>query len=100
MSENLGISVVAENRPGAGGMVGTDVVARSAPDGYTILLMDPAVVINPTLQPDALYDLSKLQTVSIIGSSPVVIVANPNLPVKNSMRRSRRFERRSPIDRN
>jgi len=83
MTENLGISVVAENRPGAGGMVGTDVVARSAPDGYTILLMDPAVVINPTLQPDAPYDLSKLQTVSIIGSSPVVIVANPALPVKN-----------------
>jgi tripartite-type tricarboxylate transporter receptor subunit TctC len=83
MTENLGISVVAENRPGAGGMVGTDVVARSAPDGYTILLMDPAVVINPTLQPDAPYDLSKLQTVSIIGSSPVVIVATPNLPVKN-----------------
>ena len=83
MTENLGISVVAENRPGAGGMVGTDVVARSAPDGYTILLMDPAVVINPTLQPDAPYDLAKLQTVSIIGSSPVVIVANPSLPVKN-----------------
>src|SRR6266511_4985074 len=50
LGENLGQTVVAENRPGAGGMVGTDVVARSAPDGYTILLTDPALVSNPTLQ--------------------------------------------------
>jgi tripartite-type tricarboxylate transporter receptor subunit TctC len=82
LSETMGQSVVAENRPGAGGMVGTDVVARSAPDGYTILLMDPAVVINPTLQKDAPYDLSKLQTVSIIGSSPAVIVGSLHVPIK------------------
>src|SRR5262245_31987850 len=43
LSESLGVSVVPENRPGAGGMVGADVVARSAPDGYTILLTDPAL---------------------------------------------------------
>ncbi len=49
LGENLGQTVVAENRPGAGGMVGADVVARSAPDGYTILLTDPALVSNPTL---------------------------------------------------
>ena len=41
--------MVAENRPGAGGMVGIDVVARSAPDGYAIVLTDPGVVTNPTL---------------------------------------------------
>src|SRR5215475_12427848 len=49
LSEALGVSVVAENRPGAGGVVGTDVVARSAADGYTILLTDPGLVTNPTL---------------------------------------------------
>src|SRR5712664_4641397 len=49
LTESLGQSVVAENRPGAGGVVGTDVVARSAPDGYTILLTDPGLVSNPTL---------------------------------------------------
>ena len=48
-----------ENRPGAGGMVGADVVARSTPDGYTVLLTDPALVSNPTLQPDVPYDLFK-----------------------------------------
>src|SRR5215471_19402772 len=76
LSEALGVSVVAENRPGAGGVVGTDVAARSAPDGYTILLTDPAFVSNPTLLPDIPYDLFKgLQPISIVGSSPAVIVA-------------------------
>jgi tripartite-type tricarboxylate transporter receptor subunit TctC len=84
LGEALGVPVVAENRPGAGGVVGTDVVARSAPDGYTILLTDPGLVSNPTLQPDVPYDLFKgLQPVSIVGSSPAVIVASLNLPVKN-----------------
>ncbi len=84
LTESLGQSVVAENRPGAGGMMGADVVARSAPDGYTILLTDPALVSNPTLQKDVPYDLFKgLQAVSIIGSSPVVIVASLHLPVKS-----------------
>ena len=78
----MGQSVVAENRPGAGGMVGTDVVARSAPDGYTILLMDTAVVINPTLQKDAPYDLSKLQPISLVGSSPAVIVGSLHVPIR------------------
>src|SRR5437764_13933383 len=65
LTESLGQSVVAENRPGAGGVVGTDVVARSAPDGYTILLTDPGLVSNPTLQPDIPYDLfTGLQPVS------------------------------------
>lgn len=82
LGETVGQSVVAENRPGAGGMVGADAVARSAPDGYTILLTDPALVSNPTLQADVPYDLFKgLQAVSIVGSSPAVIVASPSLPV-------------------
>ena len=71
-----------ENRPGAGGMVGADVVARSAPDGYTILLTDPGLVSSPTLQSDVSYDLfNGLQAVSIVGSSPAVIVASLKLPV-------------------
>ena len=78
LSENIGQPVVAENRPGAGGILGTDTVARSAPDGYTLVLMDPAIVINPTLQADIPYDLFKnLQTVSIVSSSPEVLVVAP-----------------------
>jgi tripartite-type tricarboxylate transporter receptor subunit TctC len=59
LGDALGQPVVADNRPGAGGMLGTDVVARSVPDGYTLLLMDPAIVINPTLQDSVPYDLFK-----------------------------------------
>jgi tripartite-type tricarboxylate transporter receptor subunit TctC len=83
LSETIGQPVVAENRPGAGGIAGTDFVAKAPPDGYTILLMDPAVVINPTLQPSIPYDLFKeLRVVSVISSSPEVVVVSPTLPIK------------------
>jgi tripartite-type tricarboxylate transporter receptor subunit TctC len=83
LGDSIGQPAVAENRPGAGGISGTDTVARSAPDGYTLVLMDPAIVINPTLQPSMPYDLFKqLQTVSIISTSPEVVVVAPQLPVK------------------
>jgi tripartite-type tricarboxylate transporter receptor subunit TctC len=83
LSEGLGQPVVPENRPGAGGAVGADVVARSTPDGYTIILTDPALVTNPTLVPTTPYELSKLQPVSIVGSSPAVIVASQHFPVNS-----------------
>jgi tripartite-type tricarboxylate transporter receptor subunit TctC len=82
LTEDVGQPVVAENRPGGGGILGTDTVARSAPDGYTLVLMDPALVINPTLQSDVPYDVFKnLQTVSIVSASPEVLVVSPKLPV-------------------
>lgn len=83
LGDALGQPVVAENRPGAGGIVGTDTVARSAPDGYTLLLMDPAIVINPTLQESVPYDLFKqLDAISVVSSSPEVLVVSPQLGVK------------------
>jgi tripartite-type tricarboxylate transporter receptor subunit TctC len=82
LTEDIGQPVVAENRPGGGGILGTDTVARSAPDGYTLVLMDPALVINPTLQSDVPYDVFKnLETVSIVSASPEVLVVSPKLPV-------------------
>ncbi|WP_431281294.1 tripartite tricarboxylate transporter substrate binding protein [Humitalea sp. 24SJ18S-53] len=82
LGEALRQSVVTDNRPGAGGMIGTDVVAKAAPDGYTQLLMDPAVVINPSLQARVPYDLFReLRPVSILTSSPLVLITAPNLPV-------------------
>ena len=83
LADALGQPVVPENRPGAGGMLGTGVVAHAAPDGYTLVIMDPAIVINPTLQPSVPYDLFKqLVTVSLVTSSPEVLVVAPELPVK------------------
>jgi tripartite-type tricarboxylate transporter receptor subunit TctC len=84
MGDALGQTVVAENKPGAGGILGTDYVARSTPDGYTVVLMDPAVVINPILQEHVPYDLFKqLQVISFVSSSPEVLVVAPELGVKS-----------------
>src|SRR5688572_19721687 len=80
VSAQVGQPVVIDNRPGAGGMIGIEYAARSAPDGHTLVVMDPAIVINPTLQDKVPYDLMKdLQTVSVIGSSPLVLVVNPSV---------------------
>jgi tripartite-type tricarboxylate transporter receptor subunit TctC len=79
----LGQTVVPENKPGAGGIVGVDYVAHSAPDGYEMALMDPAIVINPTLQKSMPYDIFKdLVTLSVVSSSPEVLVVSPQLGVK------------------
>jgi len=83
LSQQVGQPVVIDNRPGAGGMVGIEYSARSAADGQTIVIMDPAVVINPVLQEKPLYELKDLATVSVVGSSPLVLVAHPSLPVND-----------------
>jgi tripartite-type tricarboxylate transporter receptor subunit TctC len=83
LSEVMGQPVVADNRPGAGGIVGVDYVAHSDPDGYNVVLMDPAIVINPTLQKSLPYDIfTDLVTVSRVSSSPEVLVVSPQLGVK------------------
>ncbi len=79
----LGQTVIAENKPGAGGIVGVDEVAHGTPDGYTVVLIDPSIVINPTLHQTMPYDVFKdLVTISIVCSSPHVLVVSPQLGVK------------------
>ena len=83
LGEVLGQTVVAENCPGAGGIVGVEYVAHSAPDGYDLVIMDPAYVINPIMQKSMPYDIFKeLVTVSIVNSSPEVLVVAPQLGIK------------------
>jgi tripartite-type tricarboxylate transporter receptor subunit TctC len=83
LGEILGQPVVAENRPGAGGIVGVEYVAHSTPDGYDLVIMDPAIVINPTLQKSMPYDIFRdLVTVSVVNSSPEVLVVAPQLGIK------------------
>lgn len=81
LGEALGQPVVPENRPGAGGILGTEVTARAQPDGYTLLLMDNAIVINPSLQEHVPYDLKQLEAISWVSSSPLVLVVTPALHV-------------------
>lgn len=79
----LGQTVVAENKPGAGGIVGVNEVARGTPDGYNVVLIDPSIVINQTLHKSMAYDVFKdLVTISIVCSSPHVLIVSPQLGVK------------------
>ena len=79
----LGQSVVVENRPGAGGNVAAGVVARAAPNGYTLLLTTTALAINLTLHKKNQFTADDFKTVAITASSPEALVANPANPARN-----------------
>ncbi len=84
LSELLGQPVITDNRAGAGGMIGTDMVAKAPPDGYTILAASSGpVTVNPLLQ-KAPYDVNRdLLAVAGIGLSPYVLVTNAQFPAAN-----------------
>lgn len=80
----LGQSIVVENRPGAGGIVGVDTVAHAPPDGYNLVLIDPSVVTNPVLHKTMPFDVFKdLVPISLVGSSPDVLVVAPQLKINS-----------------
>ncbi len=84
LSEGLGQPVVIENRGGAGTNIGMDAVAKSAPDGYTLLMGGVTVATNPSLYAKLSFDPAKdLVPVSLVVSSGNVLVVNPDLPVKS-----------------
>jgi tripartite-type tricarboxylate transporter receptor subunit TctC len=83
MSETLGQSIVVENRGGAGGTIGARYVAKSSPDGYTLLLgYTGTLAIGPTLYANAGFEPRKdFAAVGRIGSAPTMLVVHPSLPV-------------------
>jgi tripartite-type tricarboxylate transporter receptor subunit TctC len=85
LSEILGASVVVENRPGANAIIGTDYVARAAPDGYTITLGSASpLVISPHTYSNIPFDtLKDLTGITTVAATPELIAVNPKLPVKN-----------------
>jgi tripartite-type tricarboxylate transporter receptor subunit TctC len=85
LSTKLGQPVIVENRAGASGSIGTDAVAKAAPDGYTLGLATSSTHITaPVLNPKLPYDPVKdFAPVAIVGISPYVLVVNPNLPANN-----------------
>jgi len=84
LAESLGQPVVVDNRPGAGGNIGNEVVARSLPDGYTLLMTAPPLVINPGLYKKIGYHpLNDYTPIMMVASVPVVLAVNPAVPAKN-----------------
>ncbi len=85
LTEALGHTFVVENRGGAGGVIGADMVAKSAPDGYMLVLGSPGpLTINPNLQAKMPYDtLRDFAQISLATISPFVLTVHPALPVKN-----------------
>ncbi|MDB5922565.1 MAG: Tripartite tricarboxylate transporter family receptor [Betaproteobacteria bacterium] len=85
LTEYLGQQVIVESRPGAGTNIGNEFVAKSAPDGYTLLINAGSVAINMSLYKNLNYDsLRDFVAISIFSESPNVLVVHPSLPVKTA----------------
>jgi len=84
VADALGVTVIFENRPGANAIIGTDVVAKATPDGYTFGTVIAAHAVNATLNPKLPYDTLKDFTyVSLMSSAPLIIIANKSLPANS-----------------
>ena len=84
LTDSLKQQFVVDNRGGAGQVIGTDIVAKSAPNGYAILLASVTHSINPSLQPKLPYDSVKdFSPVTLVGSGPNVLVVHPSVPARS-----------------
>ena len=83
ITDRLHQTVVVENRSGAGGNIAAGLVARAAPDGYTLLVTTTALAINETLHQNNPFSRTDLKAVAIAASSPEALTTNPNSPAKN-----------------
>ncbi|MCX7271524.1 MAG: tripartite tricarboxylate transporter substrate binding protein [Burkholderiales bacterium] len=84
LQEALGQSFVVDNRPGAGSIIGTDAAAKSAPDGYTLLMMSNTQTVNESLIPVRSFNLIKdFVPIAPINYSDLVLVAHPSVPAQN-----------------
>ena len=85
ISESLGANFVVDNRPGAAGIVGTEAVAKSKPDGYALLVVSSSHAMNPAMYSKLPYDTARdFVPVSLLLSGPTLVVAHPSLPAKNA----------------
>ena len=83
LTELWGVPVIIDNRPGGGTVIGTELVAKSPPDGYTLLLTPPSFTTNPTYLPKLPYDtLRDFAPVTLLNINPQVLVVNPSVPAR------------------
>jgi tripartite-type tricarboxylate transporter receptor subunit TctC len=84
LAETVKQQVLVDNRPGANGIVGTEAAARATPDGYTIVLIPSGHAVNASLYSKLPYDsVRDFTTISLVGSSPLVVAMHPSVPTKN-----------------
>ena len=84
LSDAFGQQVVVDNRGGAGGVIGTEIVARSLPDGYTLLMAPTSHVINPSIYSKLPYDTVKdFAPITLAASAAIVLATHPSIPVKS-----------------
>src|ERR1700692_2091478 len=84
MTKDLGVSVIIENKPGAGTIIGTESVATSAPDGYTLLMGTFANAVNPSLNAKLPYDPHRdFAPVALVARSFNIVVVNPKSPIQS-----------------
>jgi tripartite-type tricarboxylate transporter receptor subunit TctC len=93
-ADGLGRPVIVDNRPGAGGNIGNETVARAAADGYTLLMANPPLVINPSLTKTSYSPLADFTPLSLIASIPVVLAVSFG-PSKNGERVDRSGKKQS-----
>src|SRR5262249_18107618 len=85
LTESFGQQFVIDNRPGAGGNIGAEVAARSAPDGYTLFMVSAPHTIAPSLYRKLSYNLARdFQSVGMLGFEPLCLVVHPSLPARSA----------------
>jgi tripartite-type tricarboxylate transporter receptor subunit TctC len=86
MSDSMGQQVVVDNRPGSGGVIGTEVAAKAPADGYTLMMgLTANIAVNPALYPKLPYDpLRDFAPVTLVASQPYALVVPPSLPARNA----------------
>lgn len=82
MGNELGATIIVENKPGASSIIGTEIVAKAPPDGYTLLLTNGAIASNPTFF-KLPFDTQSLSAITKVANAPQLLVANPGAPFKN-----------------
>lgn len=80
LSESIGQNIIVDNRPGAGGNLAFEALAKADPDGYVILNSTPGIVINPSLYRKVNFRIEDFVAISLVGEAPLFIMAHPSLP--------------------